>query len=184
MNDRRHTAIYEDGHAVIGRVLTMACGWATIKADDDSAGHSITADPSLILFEWDRRGKWRGTASKGMRSVFVGRILTFMAGTEAETAILGSSQGGDAEDRCQITLMLYEIEPEKQHEAREDRLRRAARALVRRHRADIERVAEALMAREVLTGEEIDAILPPGFMARPNVWNDFMAVEAEASDFP
>jgi hypothetical protein len=40
------------------------------------------------------------------------------------------------------------------------------------------------MAREVLTGEEIDTMLPPGFMGRPNVWNDSMAVEAEASDFP
>ncbi|WP_210247517.1 hypothetical protein [Methylobacterium sp. WL116] len=45
-------------------------------------------------------------------------------------------------------------------------------------------MAEALMAREALTGEEIDAMLPPGFVARPNVWNDFMAIEAEASDFP
>ena len=172
MNDRRHTAVHEAGHAVIGRALTMTCGWATIAADDDSAGHSITADPNLILFEWDRRGKWRGTADGGMRSVFVGRILTFMAGAEAEAEILGSSQGGDADDRYQIALMLCEIEPEARHEATEGRLRRAARGLVRRHRADIERVADALMTREAMTGEEIDAMLPPGFMARPDVWND------------
>ncbi|GJD44011.1 hypothetical protein AFCDBAGC_1873 [Methylobacterium cerastii] len=40
------------------------------------------------------------------------------------------------------------------------------------------------MASETLMPEEIDAMLPPGFMARPNVWNEFMAIEAEASDFP
>ncbi len=37
-------------------------------------------------------------------------------------------------------------------------------------RADIEMVAGMLMERGTLTGEEIDAALPPGFMARPVTW--------------
>lgn len=41
--DLHRTAIHEAGHAVIGRAMTMACGGATIVADDESAGHSVTA---------------------------------------------------------------------------------------------------------------------------------------------
>ncbi|AWV19803.1 MULTISPECIES: hypothetical protein [Methylobacteriaceae] len=171
MNDRWHTAIHEAGHAVIGRVLTMVCGGASIVADEaeNEAGHSITADPMVILGEWDRRGKWRGS-DLGTASVFRGRALTVMAGAEAEAEILGQCQGGDGDDRYQVALMLYEIAEEGEHERIEIRLRRAARSLIRRHRTDIERVATALMERETLTGDEIDAMLPPGFMARPSVW--------------
>jgi hypothetical protein len=40
-------AIHEAGHAVIGRVLTLVCGHATIVVDHEAGelGHSITADP-------------------------------------------------------------------------------------------------------------------------------------------
>ena len=62
-------------------------------------------------------------------------------------------------------------------DAREARLRCAARALVRRHRADIERVGAALTASGTMTGGEIDAMLPKGFMARPNIWADVMTAE-------
>lgn len=170
MDDARHTAIHEAGHAVIGRVLTMVCGDASVVADDDSAGHSVTADPMMILDAWDRRGKWRGDGM-GTRSVFVGRILTLMAGAEAEEEILGRCEGGDADDRYWIGLMLHEIEPEAAHDALEARLRRAARSLARRHRSDIVRVAASLASKGAMTGEEIDAMLPPGFMARPDMWS-------------
>ncbi|WP_164712610.1 hypothetical protein [Methylobacterium currus] len=106
MNDRRHTAIHEAGHAVIGRVVTMACGGATIVADDESAGHSVTADPYAVLAAWEAREKWRPSSS-----VWVGRILAYMAGAEAEEVILGGCQGGDGDDRRWITDMLYEIAP-------------------------------------------------------------------------
>ena len=41
----RSTAIHKAGHAVVGRAMIMLCGGATIIADEDSAGHSITAGP-------------------------------------------------------------------------------------------------------------------------------------------
>jgi len=147
----------------------MVCAGASVVADDDSAGHSITADPYAILDAWDRRGKWRG-GDMGMPSVFIGRILTLMAGGEAEEEILGECEGGDAQDRYEIGLMLHEIWPEEKHDALESRLRRAARALARRHRTDIERVAASLASKGTMTGEEIDVMLPRGFMARPEVW--------------
>jgi len=147
----------------------MVCGGASVVADDDSAGHSITADPNTIHDAWERRGKYRGESS-GMRSVFVGRILTFMAGAVAEGEILGQCPGGDGDDRYEIGLMLHEIEPEEKHDALEARLRRAARSLVHRHRTDIERVATALANSGTMTSEAIDAMLPLGFMARPDIW--------------
>ena len=42
---------------------------------------------------------------------------------------------------------------------REARLRRMTRMLVRRHRARIERVAEALLARRKLTGQQVDRLI-------------------------
>ncbi|TNC16422.1 hypothetical protein FF100_04030 [Methylobacterium terricola] len=174
MSELHRTAIHEAGHGVIGRAVTMACGGATIVADDESAGYSITADPYAVLAAWETREKWRPPSS-----VWVGRILAYMAGAEAEEVILGDCQGGDGDDRRWITGMLYEIAPEDEHEARETRLRRAARQLVRRHRSDIEAIARMLMERGTLTGEEIDAALPPGFMARPVTLETALATDVE-----
>jgi ATP-dependent Zn protease len=98
------TAVHEAGHAVIGRVLGMVCGHATIVPDDDSLGHSIAADPWMIAHAWEQRGKYRD-----MSSVFRGRILGFMAGAEAEAEILHRTAIGDGDDRYQIGLMLYEL---------------------------------------------------------------------------
>jgi len=51
-NGRRHTAIHEAGHAVIGRALGIPCGHVTIEADADSSGHGIVPDPWVILEAW------------------------------------------------------------------------------------------------------------------------------------
>jgi hypothetical protein len=96
---QRHTAIHEAGHAVIGRVLGMICGHATVVQDDDSAGHAVTADPWFIHAAWEDRGKFRDPSS-----VFRGRIMTFMAGREAEIVCLGTCNGGDGDDRYEISL--------------------------------------------------------------------------------
>lgn len=59
LNDPRHTVVHEAGHAVIGRVLTLMCGGASIEADHESAGQSITEDHFICNDEWRRRGKLR-----------------------------------------------------------------------------------------------------------------------------
>lgn len=58
----KKVAYHEAGHAVIGRVLMLACGSATIDPDyeEGEAGHTITADPYACLYEWQKRGKVRG----------------------------------------------------------------------------------------------------------------------------
>lgn len=162
---RRHIAIHEAGHAVIGRVVTMLCGGASIVADEDSAGHSITADPYAVMMKWEEREKWRGPAS-----VWRGHIICTAAGAEAENEIMGDHLGGDGDDRYQIALMLGAIADEGDHDRLESRLRRFARQLVRKHRADIEKVADALEGHGTLTADEIDALLPPTFMSRPVTW--------------
>ncbi len=157
-NDRRHTAIHEPGHAVIGRVLTLACGGVTIQPDhvEMTAGWSETPDPYRCLAEWEQRGHVRYVEN----AVWHARIISYMAGAEAEILILGATQGGDGDDRYQIEMMAesqLELQPEawKRQEAR---LRAFTRALLRRHRERVERVAEALLKNDLLSSEEADAL--------------------------
>ena len=95
-NNPHHTAIHEAGHAVIARVLTLACGGATIVLDydDGSTGHSITEDPWICYSEWEKCGKVRDNPD----AVLHARIIAFMAGAEAEQVLLGATQGGDSDD--------------------------------------------------------------------------------------
>ena len=161
-NDLRHTAIHEAGHAVIGRVLGMICGHATIVADDDSAGHGIVADPWSILAQWEQRERYRDAST-----VFHGRMMSFMAGALAEVEFFGKCEGGDGDDQWQIAIMAeaganvpkrtgaWEADRDRHIE----RLRVRAARLVRRHRQSIAKVAAALSERGTLTAEEIDSLL-------------------------
>ncbi len=159
-NNVRHTAVHEAGHAVIGRVVGMICGDASICADEDSAGHSITIDPYEIDASWEARGKYRD-----VRSVFTGRIITAMAGREAEQELLGSSNGVDGDDLYQIELMMEHMPlagrsaSDEQQAHYLSRLRSNTRALVRRHRARIETVSEALLQQKRLSAAQIDALM-------------------------
>ena len=148
LNDPRHTATHEAGHAVIARVLTLACGEASIRHDHDagSAGYSVTHDPMECENIWLQRCKLRDDGA-----VYRARIMAFMAGREAEAELLGSSQGGDGDDLYWIALMAEQLE-----HCDHERLRRMTRMLVRRHRDRIERVAAALLAEQDLSGERID----------------------------
>jgi hypothetical protein len=149
------TAIHEAGHAVLARVLTLAAGGATIKIDFDSAGHSVTHDPYVALYEWEKRGKARGP-----EAVWHARIIAFMAGAEAECELLGSAQPGDGDDRYQIELMAEQLcSDEKSWERLERRLRAMTQMLVRRHRTRIDCVANALIVKKTLDGEELDRLV-------------------------
>jgi ATP-dependent Zn protease len=108
LNDPRHTAIHEAGHAVAGRVLTLFCGGTTIVPDhkEGAAGHTIIADPEECVQAWRKRGKVRDKDN----AVFHARIMAYMAGVEAEVILLGSTKGGDADDRRQIELMAEELD--------------------------------------------------------------------------
>ena len=99
---REHTALHEAGHAVIGRVLGIRCGHATILADEDLAGHSLAAPPHEFLERW-----WHnlGRYYREEAAAFHARIMTYMAGAEAERVLLGACNGGDGNDLGEIAWM-------------------------------------------------------------------------------
>ncbi len=153
----RSTAYHEAGHAVIGRVLTLCCGRATIRHNyaAGEAGHAITPDPFECLYEWEKRGHVRHSQD----AVYHARIMTYMAGAEAERVLLGSDGVGDDNDRYQIVLMAEKLDRDADWDKLEPRLRRMTRMLVRRHTARIERVAKGLLAKTSLSARQLDKLV-------------------------
>jgi hypothetical protein len=154
---RTHTAHHEASHANIGRVLTLFCDSATIKVDyaAGEAGHAICHDPWTCLRQWEMRGKVRDNPD----AVWHARIITYMAGAEGEVELLGSTQGGDGNDRFQIDLMSEQLENCDDWGKLEPRLRAMTRMLVRRHRGLIERAANALLRKTTLSGQQLDKLI-------------------------
>jgi hypothetical protein len=154
---RTHTANHEASHAVIGRVLTLYCDGATIKPDCAlrEAGYAITHDPWACLYEWEIRGKVRDNPD----AVWLARIITYMAGAEGEVMLLGSTNGGDGDDRYQIEMMAEELTNCKDWNKLEPRLRAMTRMLVRRQRALIERTANALLRKTTLSRIQLDKLI-------------------------
>jgi ATP-dependent Zn protease len=136
---RKVTAHHEAGHAVIGRILTLACGPATIEPNYEDAtwGVSRCPGPSACVYEWEKRGKVRSE-----NAVWIARMICLMAGAEAEAEFFGKAMvGGDDDDRYQIQQMLDEV-PHLlgSSEKCEARLRRMTRMLIRRHKSSIRRL--------------------------------------------
>lgn len=161
------TAIHEAGHAVVGRVLRLPCGGATIEAQGNAGGHAKIGDTWRIVDAWwgdlENPGtRPHGTTASGLRA----SLLYFMAGWAAERMIIGECQDGDRDDRHQIMLMLGQLDIPGRREPGdwawdhyESRLRLRSCGLVRRHHLPIERVAAGLMSRCTLSAQEIDAFV-------------------------
>lgn len=149
-----HTEVHEAGHAVITIALGLPVGGMTVMPDGDSAGHVIIPDQWEILDAWEARERWRNE-----RTALVGRILAYMAGAEAEIEILGNCHGGDGDDRLWISRMLEDIPSQRTLVQLEDRLRRHTRALVRRHRGAIERLADQIEQSRSLSSTKLMAYI-------------------------
>lgn len=82
-----------------------------------------------------------------------------MAGAETEAVLLRRAPAGDGHDRSEIALMAAELCCSSPWDRLEPRLRAMTRMLVRRHRARIERVAEALLAKKTLSAGRLDKLV-------------------------
>jgi hypothetical protein len=161
---KQATAYHEAGHAVVGRVLGLTCGGASIVPDviDGSAGHAITPDPHRSIDDWEARGRWRYV------SMLRAQIMTLMAGREAEIECLGAHAGGDGSDQAEAASHLDETcppavssDPEEDRNRFEVRLRARTRGVARRHLRAIDAVAHALLRADKLSAHEIDEIVRP-----------------------
>lgn len=167
---RRHVAVHEAGHAVIARVLNVPCGDASI-ADGIACGFDIEQSPSGWLGTaniasheatcgaWIYQGRWRGRH----RTAYIARAIAFMAGAEAEVAILGDNvPDGDGRDREGVAEIIVDtpgwVEP---------RLRSWTRTLCRRYAQRIKAVADALLREGTLTDEQVRALI--GVEKRPYI---------------
>jgi ATP-dependent Zn protease len=156
----KNIAIHEAGHAVVGRALGLRGGTATLVPNEASSerGHATTfaADHPGETIELDgspfARPAWLS---------FRARILTLMAGAEAERELLGLTDIEDADDRLEIARLaaapesgllecFVEYEP---------RMRMQTRRIVRRYKSVIEDVATALLDQMTLSSEDIDALV-------------------------
>jgi hypothetical protein len=77
---------------------SYACGWTRddqAELPRPSRGVSITHEPYACLSAWEKRGKVRDSDNV----VYLARIISTMAGAEAEMELLGSQAIGDGHDR-------------------------------------------------------------------------------------
>jgi len=106
------TAYHEAGHAVIGRVLRLACGYASIKpyADflRDWAGSAKIHDPWTTVTDWGLDVAANPVRfRRKLRAAFRGTIVALMAGEEAERELYGLpfDYGGGRDDRDHIEAL-------------------------------------------------------------------------------
>jgi hypothetical protein len=101
-NTREHTAYHEAAYAVIGRVLGLVWGEATIKSNatgtnDESLGYACIEDP---VRHWQRE-----IGSRRQRTDAF--YMASYAGAEAEKIILGEESAfGDVDDQDRATACL------------------------------------------------------------------------------
>jgi ATP-dependent Zn protease len=162
------TAVHEAGHAVVSVVLGFECQSVTIVPDydDESAGAVVRdGDQYAALERWEERGRSYRNEDVALRAM----AIIWAAGAAAEIELLGSCEGGDGDDRYNITNVASSVLGEyagPEDDARWDRwyamIDRQARHLVRRHRDKIEKLAHELMSRQTMSGQEIDAFLRAG----------------------
>ena len=146
---------------MLARVFTLSHGWSELPCVRPvdaalfmAAGHNAlrrSGPGQKYALDW-RYGTSGLSRSvdrdkyRDMSSVYIGRILAYMAGAEAEKELLGRVPVGDGDDQFQIAMMADRGTDlsDEQWERYEPRMRRQTRRLVRKHRSKIERIAAAL----------------------------------------
>jgi len=168
----KHSAYHEAGHAVIARVLGLLGGSATIAANHllKSYGSSESdLDATVVYWRWPiSEGGDKKLALRSLSCAYRAKVMELMAGREAELECLGPRKNsclglddGDRIDLADVDALMPKIYlNRKEWPRRQDRLRRMTRALVRRHRDEIECIARALLLNRTLSASAIDFLLP------------------------
>jgi ATP-dependent Zn protease len=150
------TAYHEAGHAVIGRILGLACGGATIDPAEGRFGYAVIENP---LHSWTRGAGTR----KALAHNF---CIALYAGGEAERTLMSSQNIGDSVDceRVRSCLKMVGVRSARfvgddVWERHEEKLRSKAARFVLNYRDLIEAVAQSLLNSKTLTAEEIDALV-------------------------
>lgn len=166
--DRRVAAVHEAGHCVAYREVGMQIASASIIPRGASGGETRAAG---------RRPEFP------TRADLDAGVMILLAGRAAEEAILGAASTGAVADLAVATRALaeghaahglgatllhrsdaagslaYDRELRDIVEADLSRLYARSLAAMRRRRADVERIAEALLVRRFLTGEDVAALV-------------------------
>ncbi|HEY8067229.1 MAG TPA: AAA family ATPase [Methylosinus sp.] len=175
--DRRVAAIHEAGHCVAYREAGMQIASASIIPRGASGGE---------------------TRAVGRRPEFPTRaeldagVMILLAGRAAEEVILGAASTGAVADLAMATRALaeghaahglgetllhrsdaagslaYDRDLREIVEADLSRLYAQSLALMRRRRGDVEQIAEALLARRFLAGDEVAALIAASGARGPN----------------
>jgi ATP-dependent Zn protease len=144
-------ATHEAAHAVIGRVLKLPCGGATIVPDGlGFDGHAVVATALAINNDLIERGDYRD-----FRSAVLDKLMVCLAGPEAEAIAFGDADARGDVRQIERLCARYYIST-----ADVERLRPQVHALLLRHWDKVEAVAAALLQKETLSALEIDAIIP------------------------
>jgi hypothetical protein len=144
---------------VIGRILGLTCGDVTIERNEEEMYEGFaTSWVERSIEDWDARGRDR------RRSLLRARIMTLMAGREAESVLLGNHSRGDRDDRKEILLAVDPTFGGGAYDGQSAlrwlrRLRDRTRNLVIRHRVLIDVIAAALLEQQQLSGLAIDTLM-------------------------
>lgn len=151
MDELYQTAIHEAGHAVMAVILGRKIQYVTIEADDSRLGFCLYAD-NVPMNESD--------FERGCR--IQAEAMSLIAGTTAEAVLLGVSpmDSRGKEDYEEVEKILAAPNDGKTKE-RDDYIHARAYSIIGNHlvKQGIKAIADALIKRKTLLGEEIQQIM-------------------------
>ena len=161
---RLATAYHEAGHVVVATYFGLPTTKVTIDPTDDAFGEWVHPSPFMLDLGRRRVGPARRQAARQM-------IIASYAGLAAERMIDPQAPDfrGEADNEGAMDLSReYRVFPRNRcfvgddtHQKYLGRLRREARRLVRKLRPAIEVLAQELLRRETIPGDEAMALVEP-----------------------
>jgi ATP-dependent Zn protease len=180
----QYAAHHEAGHAVAAVLLCHEFDYVTIVPDDDSGGHISHTRRADIVDAWNEGNRNSADVAQYMEH----ELIVTLAGSASQRLFFprsrwrygfgeGTSPGGFIPAGTRITLKDSDLQTvtdilhglhgydEAVFFAYHAFVQARASYLVRTHRAEIERVAAALLDRKTLLANEVRAAMGPEYVA-------------------